>query len=215
MTYVTDISLKRLKSQSPDGSIIYKVKCEDSFKLNRVKLVDNLKGLFKCHTDHFKLILDIEEIVTSIVEKKHPNLDIINLFVSNIILTKEHGQVFKYKKLENPIGNYDILLNLSKIKVTNDSIKIYWNCTNITPLPLTFNCNIELNECQDDCLNDQEEPEPDPYVLETLKQELLSRIDTAKKTYIEKLDKIALDVTNMTNLDISSIEIIEEALVAL
>lgn len=213
-----EISIKRLKKQfEADESVTYKVKWEDTLKFNGVKLVDHKKGFFKCQVDDLKTILDVEEKIVNLLTEKNTKSNIYESFVSSIIVTKEYGQVFRYKRIENPNGLYNIMLNLRKIKMDKESIKLCWECIHISP---NSSSDIELYD-EYDC---QEDPEPDPEILqqqrlETIKQELLEKIDMARKCYIEKLDgklsQISNTVNNMTISDISNIKSIEEALDAL
>lgn len=216
-----EISIKRLKKQSDsDESVTYKVKWEDSLKFDGVKLVDNKKGYFKCHVDDLKTLLDVEETIVNLLVEKNgkKNMHIFDSFVSNIIVTKEYGQVFKYKSIENPNGLYNIIVNLRKVKMDKESIKLCWECIHISPCP-SSTIDIELYDEYDE-YECQEDPEPDPEILQqqrldTMKQEFLERVDVARKMYIEKTDNISNIINEMTISDISNVKSIEEALDAL
>lgn len=185
-----------------------KVNWDSEIIFNDVKLVDPKRGLFKLHQDHYKTILEIEEkIITLLGQDKYRDL-----LTSNIFLTQEHGQVFKCKDVSEDIdvGLYNLVINLPKIKIYSSQVVLYWKSLKLSESKNI--CNFEIYE--EDTIDD--EPEPDPFILDSMKTELYHRIEVIKDDFVKKMDALIEDVKSIKDLgDVSAFETIEATLIAL
>ena len=165
--------------------------------------------VFKLHSDHINTILEVEDTILS-----HLGPDkYADMMQSSLSVTTSWGQVFKCSStvINSTVGcTHDIILKINKIKVFPSHVKLCWKCVKFSE-PKQGNCLIEMFEEEEDPVI--EEPEPDPDILDTIKRELLTRIEKTRESYMSRCDMLVSKVFSIDN--VSAFEAIEECLIAL
>lgn len=210
--------MKLKEPKKYNGYSTIKIEWDSEVCLNGVKLVEHKSDevcLFKLHADHINTILEIEEVILGhLGEEKYADL-----FQSSVSVTKRWGQVFKCASslINSQAGGvHDIVVSINKLKVYPSHVKLCWKCVKFSE-PKVGECFIELFDEEEGEVDDEDNgPEPDPDLLDTIKRELLARIEKARETYMNRFDLLAADVCSINEIgNIAAFEAIEECLVAL
>jgi len=196
---MTDLNFT-LKPSKKQGS--YKVDWDSEVMLNHIKVIST-KGVFKLSKDHLQIILGIEEEIASRLESIHKDFD-ADTFVSSVKVSKERGKVFKCPTTINEsIGKFcNLVLCLSRVKVTPQVTKLVWEVEELTNSLLT----VPISDDESELESEGEQPSPTPDEVEAMLHALQLRKDEYKLYLMGLIDEVGCATVH-------SIDALEEKLV--